>query len=92
VILSRGPLADRYVEEGRSVVMVDERVLVLSPVATAILEAVPDGALVPVAAMVDHVVAAFGPPEGTEPADAITRARVRELTAYGVLVEHVEQT
>ncbi|WP_457191261.1 hypothetical protein [Nocardioides sp. P5_E3] len=92
MILSRGALIDRYVEDDRSVVMVDEHVLVLSPMATAILEAVPDGALVPLAAVIDHLVAAFGPPEGVEAADVITRAQVGELTACGVLVDHVDGT
>ena len=44
MIVRRGALTDHYVEDDRSVVMVDESVLGLSPVATAILEAVPEGA------------------------------------------------
>jgi hypothetical protein len=41
VIVRRGALTDHYVEGERSVVMVEESVLGLSPVATSILEAAP---------------------------------------------------
>ena len=66
VIVRRGALTDHYVEGERSVVMVDESVLGLSPIATAILEAVPDGTEVDVRAVTAHVVAAFGPPDGSD--------------------------
>lgn len=84
--LRRGALTDHYVEGDRSVVMVDESVLGLSPVATAILEAVPDGAVVSLLAVTEHVVEAFGPPEGPESAEELTQQQVWDLVAHKVLV------
>lgn len=84
--LRRGALTDHYVEADRSVVMVDESVLGLSPVATAILEAVPDGAVVSLRDVTEHVVNAFGPPEGPESAEGLTRQQVWDLVAHNVLV------
>ena len=92
MILSRGALVDRYVEDDRSVVMVDEHVLVLSPMATAILDAVPDGAQVPASMVTQHVVARFGQPDGAASADTITHARVCELVRHRVLIDHVDGT
>ena len=74
MIVRRGVLTDHYVEDERSVVMVDESVLGLSPVATAILEAVPEGVDVGLATVTQHVVATFGPPAGTDLSGGAHRA------------------
>lgn len=79
-------LTDHYVEDERSVVMVDESVLGLSPIATAILEAVPDGAAVSLVQVTQHVVATFGPPEGPESPEALTEQQLWDLVAHRVLV------
>ncbi|MGF9759614.1 nucleotidyltransferase family protein [Microvirga sp. 0TCS3.31] len=86
MIVRRGVLTDHYVEDERSVVMVDESVLGLSPVATAILEAVPEGVEVGLATVTQHVVATFGPPAGTESAEALTEQQIWDLVAHRVLV------
>ena len=67
-------------------VMVDESVLGLSPVATAILEAVPEGMDVGLPTVTQHVVATFGPPAGTESAEALTEQQIWDLVAHRVLV------
>lgn len=86
MIVRRGALTDHYVEDERSVVMVDESVLGLSPVATAILEAVPAGVDVGLPTVTQHVVATFGPPAGTESAEALTEQQIWDLVAHRVLV------
>lgn len=85
MIIRRGVLTDLYVEDDRSVVMVAESVLGLSPVATAILEAVPEGMTASLRAVTDHVVATLGPPNEGPSADDITRQHVWDLVAHGVL-------
>lgn len=67
-------------------VMVDESVLGLSPIATTILEAVPEGSDVNLQAVTAHVVAAYGPPDGSISAGDITRQQVWDLVAHKVLV------
>ncbi|MCY4726592.1 hypothetical protein NYO98_09915 [Nocardioides sp. STR2] len=79
-------LTDHYVEDDRSVVMVDESVLGLSPIATVILEAVPEGTAVSLRAVTDHVVATFGPPDGHESPEDLTKQQVWDLVAHRVLV------
>ena len=86
MIVRRGALTDHYVEDERSVVMVDESVLGLSPIATAILEAVPEGVDVGLPTVTQHVVATFGPPAGTESAEALTEQQIWDLVAHRVLV------
>jgi hypothetical protein len=86
VIVRRGALTDHFVEDDRSVVMVDESVLGLSPIATAILEAVPVGTEVSLQALTDHVVAIFGPPDHSQSASSLTRQQVWDLVAHNVLV------
>lgn len=81
----RGDLTDHYVENERSVVMVDESVLGLSPVATTILEAVPPEVDIDLLDVTQHVVDTFGPPEGRESAEDLTRQYVWDLVAHRVL-------
>lgn len=85
MIVRRGALTDHYLEGERSVVMVDESVLGLSPIATTILEAVPEGSSVSLHDVTGHVVAAFGPPAGPESAETLTRQQVWDLVAHKVL-------
>ena len=85
--IGRGELVDVYVDDGRSVVMVEESVLVLSELATAILAAVPSGATVSLGEVTDHVVQTFGPPEEPSAAEELTRQQVFELVAHRVLVD-----
>lgn len=86
MIITRGGLSDHYVEGDRSVVMVGESVLGLSPVATAILEAVPERGSTTLAAVTEHVVLTFGPPDGPESATDLARQQVWDLVAHEVLV------
>ena len=86
MIVRRGALTDHYVEEQRSVVMVDESVLGLSPIATAILQAVPEGVTASLRTVTEHVVATFGLPEGPESAEALTEQQIWDLVAHRVLV------
>lgn len=85
MIVRRGVLTDHYVEDERSVVMVDDSVLGLSPIATAILEAVPEGSAVSLEAVTEHVVATFGPPEAPRSAMDLTLQQVWDLVAHHVL-------
>lgn len=82
----RAMLVDLYVEDDRSVVMVDERVLGLSPLATTVLEAVPDGTSASVSALTELVVATFGPPEEPGSAEEIVRQQVWDLAAHHIVV------
>jgi hypothetical protein len=86
VIVKRGMLTDHYVEDDRSVVMVNESVLGLSPIATIILEAVPDGSAVTLQAVTEHVVRMFGPPEDPDAAEDLTRQQVWDLAAHKILL------
>ncbi|MCP3420912.1 nucleotidyltransferase domain-containing protein [Nocardioides pinisoli] len=79
-------MTDHYVEDERSVVMVDESVLGLSPIATTILEAVPDGSTVTLQAVTEHVVRTFGPPDDPNSAEDLTRQQVWDLAAHKVLL------
>lgn len=85
MILRRGTLTDHYVEGERSVVMVDESVLGLSPIATTILEAIPDGSVVPLEQVTAHVVDSFGTPDGPDSAGELVRRQVWDLVAHDVL-------
>lgn len=80
----RVPFLDEYAEGGESAVLVGDRVLVLSELATTILAAIGDEtvSIDVVAAVLEE---AFGaPPDGTDLPGA-TAAAVRELVAQGLL-------
>jgi hypothetical protein len=82
--VSRVPWLDEYVEGGESAVLVDDRVFVLSELATVILEAVGSGTV-----EVEHVAAVLGerfgaPPDGMDLLDA-TAAALRELAEQGLV-------
>ena len=77
----RTPVVDEYVEHGRSAVLVGERVLVLSEMATAVLDVVGIADATPLEVVTEALVERFGPPPGdVEPADAC-------LEVTNVLVE-----
>ncbi|WP_167288802.1 nucleotidyltransferase domain-containing protein [Nocardioides seonyuensis] len=78
-------IADLYVEDGRGVVMVGESVLVLTEVATAIVEAVPDASTLTVAEVAASVVEVFGEPDAPHTAEGLTLQHVHDLVAHGVL-------
>ena len=80
----RVPFLDEYAEGGESAVLIGDRVLVLSELATTILAAIGEEAV-----SVDVVAAvreeAFGaPPDGTD-LSAATAAAVHELVTQGLL-------
>lgn len=82
----RGDLHDVYIEGDKSVVMAGQQVVVLSELATTILESVPPAASVAVADVVSEVVAKFGPPKPPRDADSLTREHIHDLAAHQVLV------
>jgi hypothetical protein len=76
---------DWYVEDGRSAVLVDGRVVVLSELATSLLEATSVG---PRGSRVDdlasHLVAVFGEPVDDDPVAATVQV-VQSLADEGVV-------
>lgn len=86
----RGDLRDVYAEDGRSVVMVDETVVVLSELATAILDAVPEHGKAEIEQITAAVVEIFGDPEPPDTALGLTLAHVHELMGHRVLVSDDE--
>jgi hypothetical protein len=84
VRLRRGEIVDWYVERGESAVLIEDHVLVLSPLATRLLEVLGSGWL-PIDVAVERLVDHFGePPSGT--ADALTRETVDVLAEWGVVL------
>lgn len=79
----RGDLTDWYVENGESVVLVGESVMVLSPLATVVLESV-DADWVPMSVVVEALVARFGTPEDRS-AEAVTSGVLESLADLGVI-------
>lgn len=73
---------DQVVRDGESVVLVGDRVILLSALATALLEACPDWT--DLVALTDHLLARFGPPEDGDPV-AATRAAAQELYGQGLV-------
>lgn len=82
----RAGIRDVYTENDRSVVMVDERVLVLSPIATSILGAVRAHETVGISEIVAAVVETHGAPERPSDAEAVVRRQILDMTAHGLLV------
>lgn len=86
----RGALRDVYVEDGRSVVMVGETVVVLSELATAILDAVPGDGHAEIEQITAAVVTIFGDPDLPDTALDLTLMHVHELMGHRVLVSDDE--
>ena len=82
--LRRGEIVDWYVEHGESAVLVEDHVLVLSPLATRILEVVSDG-WVSREVIVDDLVDHFGAPAAGS-ADALACETFNALAEWGVVV------
>lgn len=72
---------DWFVDAGESAVFVNDKVAVLSELATTLVELVGEGA--DLQALSEGLTAAFGVPEG-QPRE-LTRERVAELVTNGVL-------
>ena len=77
----RLPVLDEYAEDGdgRRAVLVDDRVIVASELATAILDALPADD----AAIADSLTELFGPPPG--PVDEAVAAALEELAGLGLV-------
>ena len=82
--LRRVPWLDEYVEDGESAVLIEDRVFVLSPLATSLLAAIGRSSR-DVAEVAGVLGESFGaPPDGTDLVEA-TEAAVRELAAQGLV-------
>ncbi len=84
MILRRGNVTDVFTEDGRSAVMVNAQVLVLSEVASTVVAAVPGHDATEFADVVEAVVDAYGSPPGGDPGAAVAE-HVEGLIAHGVL-------
>ena len=82
--MRRLPVQDEVVEGGESVVLVDGRVLVLSPVATTILALVGEDC-VSLPRIVEGLVTAFGDPGGNVGIVAMTESALRDLRCEGLV-------
>ena len=81
--LRRGEIVDWYVEHDESAVLIEDHVLVLSPLATRVLEVVDDWVSIDV--VVERLVDHFGePPAGG--ADALARETIDVLAGWGLVV------
>lgn len=83
--VARGALRDVYIHDDRAAVFVNEQVIVLSEIATAILESVPEGNWSTLSRITSEVVAVVGTPEPPADADALIARHVHDLVAHGVL-------
>lgn len=85
--VQRADLQDVHVRDGRASVTRDGQVVVLSEVATAVLESVPEGATASLDEVALAVVAAVGKPPPPLSARELVRSIVRDLVSNGVLVD-----
>lgn len=83
----RGDLEEVYVEDGRATVHRGGQAIVLSDVATTILQAVPPTSAISLDEITAAVVDEMGPPEPPLDAGELTRGLVLELVASQVLVD-----
>ena len=82
--LRRGEIVDWYVEDGESAVLVEDHVLVLSRLATRLLEDLGSD-WVSIDVVVERLVDHFGePPAGG--ADAMARETIDVLAEWGLVV------
>jgi hypothetical protein len=81
--LRRGEIVDWYVEHDESAVLIEDHVLVLSPLATRVLEVVDYWVSIEV--VLERLVDHFGePPAGG--ADAPARETIDVLAGWGIVV------
>lgn len=83
--IRRGALRDVYVEDGRSAVFVNEQVIVLSEIATVILQATPPDRSITLEHLTNEVVAEVGPPAPPLDAGTLVTQQVHDLVAHSVL-------
>ncbi|CAN5339367.1 MAG: hypothetical protein ACSLEW_14640 [Nocardioides sp.] len=83
-VLARGALQDVLVHNHLAAVFVDDQVVVLSELASAVLLAVPEDGWVAIGSVVASLVAQFGEPPG-EDAATITQRLVGELLDHGIV-------
>jgi hypothetical protein len=86
VKVGRGEFREVVTDDGRRAVSVGGRTMVLSEVATAILQALPESGGAALDAVTAAVVEAVGSPEPPLDAESLTREQVHDLVAHGVLV------
>jgi hypothetical protein len=79
----RRPVLDRVDRDGEAAVLVDRRVVRLSPLAVALVDACPDW--VPDDELAAVLVARFGQPQDAGSALESTRAALRDLAAQGLV-------
>lgn len=85
--VQRADMRDVHVHDGRASVTRDGQVVVLSEVATAVLEAVPSGSVASLEQITAAVAAAVGKPPPPLHLFDVIRCIVRDLVANGVLAE-----
>ncbi|WP_107766533.1 nucleotidyltransferase family protein [Nocardioides terrigena] len=83
----RGDVRDAVYEDGRAAVYVDDQVIVLSEMATVILDTVQDNGTARLDDITQVVLDEFGPPPRPGDAAEMTRNQVLDLIAHGVLVD-----
>ncbi|WP_457207771.1 hypothetical protein [Nocardioides sp. P5_C9_2] len=81
----RGDLVDVFVADGRAAVFVAGQVVVLSEMATVILEATPTVGSTTLEQLTATVVAEFGPPEPPDQARGLILDHVEDLTSHAIL-------
>lgn len=81
----RRPFHDEYAENGESAVLIDNRILVLAPLATVLLSTLDDQSWVDLSQIAAELTRTFGrPPSGADALEATTHA-VRALAAEGLV-------
>lgn len=84
--VTRGELLDVVVADGRAAVFVHDHVVVLSEIATVILDAVSRGEWVSLTELTASLIATMGEPEAPLDARSIVEHNVLDLLQHGVLV------
>ncbi|WP_372733662.1 hypothetical protein [Nocardioides sp.] len=83
MIVAHAEMHDWYVDGDESAVFVGDQVMVISPLATAILQIIGPEGQADISAIAEALVAQFGDP-GT-PAEELVAQRVGELIEQGIL-------
>ncbi|WP_439937238.1 nucleotidyltransferase family protein [Nocardia sp. N13] len=85
--VQRGDLQAVHVQDGRASVSRDDKVVVLSEVATAVLESVPEDSVATLEEITTAVLAVVGKPPPPLSALELIRSIVLDLVRHGVLTE-----
>lgn len=83
----RGQIRDTFTEGGRCAVFVNNQVVVLSEIATSILDAMPTQSATTLDEVTRAVVKEFGEPEPPLDATELTRHQLLDLVAHHVLLD-----